>query len=207
MLHSFLPANAGVLLTLLILITACASAPTLTPTPQPTMTLTPTATALPTDTSTPEPTSTRTPAPTATATATPTATVTNTPSPTRPPTPTPTAALRYPMVKLREPADGRALEVRSFIFEWEPQSLNQDGDHYEVFVRSAQNSTWEKRLDAGAQLKLSVGKGGPLVYGDYVWSVFVVDARGQVASSPGETRKIKWCHVGSACHDCPSCHH
>jgi hypothetical protein len=111
------------------------------------------------------------------------------------------------MVKLREPADGRALEVKSFIFEWESTTLQQDGDHYEVFIRRTQNPTWENRFNAGTQLKLPMSKEQSLVYGDYVWTVFVVDARGQVASGQGDTRRINWCHPGSACHECSSCHH
>lgn len=204
-LHSLVTAHASILFALIFFVTACASAPTLTPIPSPTITPIPTATALPTSTPTLSPTPTSTPAPTATATLTPTATVTSSPSPTKPPTPTPTVALRYPMVKLREPQDGRALETKSFIFEWESASL-QDGDHYEVFVRSAQNATWEKRFNAGGALKLPMSQEQSLVFGDYIWTVFVVDARGQVASGPGETRRIKWCHPGSACHECSSCH-
>jgi hypothetical protein len=204
--HSSLLANARILFALFAFITACASAPVVTPTPAPTMTLAPTATALPTSTPTLVSTATSTPAPTATATFTPTPTATSSPSPTKPPAATPTASLRYPMVKLREPQDGRALETKSFVFEWESASL-QDGDHYEVFVRSAQNSIWEKRFNAGAALKLPMSQEQSLVFGDYVWTVFVVDARGQVVSGQGETRRIQWCHPGSACHECSSCHH
>jgi hypothetical protein len=205
MLHTLHPANISVLFALLVFIAACASAPTATPAP--TLTLALTATALPTGTPTLAPTYTSTPAPTATATRTPTATATSSPSPTKPPTATPTLALRYPMIKLREPADGRSIEAKSFIFEWENTSLQQDGDHYEVFVRSAQNATWDKRFNAGAALKLPMSQEQSLVFGDYVWSVFVVDAKGQVASGQGEMRRIKWCHPGSACHECSSCHH
>jgi len=205
MLRTLFAANVSIAVAL-VFTTACASAPTPTPTPLPTMTLAPTATAIPTSTPTLTPTSTSTPAPTATATLRPTATATSLPSPTKPPTPTPTLALRYPMVKLREPADGRALEVKSFVFEWEPLAL-QSGDHYEVFVRSPQNSTWDQRLNVGAEVKLPMAKGSSLVYGDYVWTVFVVDPQGQAVSGQGETRTVKWCHPGSACHECSSCHH
>ncbi len=206
-LHSLVPVHASILFAMLAFVTACASAPTLTPTPPPTATLTPTATALPASTPTLAPTATNTSAPTATATRASTATATSAPTATKPPTPTPTAAPRYPGVRLREPQDGRALETKSFVFEWESLPLSQDGDHYEVFVRSAQDSTWGKRFNAGASLKLPMSQEQSLVFGDYVWTVFVVDARGQVASGQGETRRVKWCHPGSACHECSSCHH
>lgn len=204
MLHTLHPAIASILIALPVFIAACASAPT--PTLLPTLTLAPTATALPASTPTLAPTSTSTPAPTSTATRTPTATATSSPSPTKPPTATPTPAPRYPGITLREPADGRSIEAKSFIFEWESIAL-QGGDHYEVFVRSAQNATWDKRFNAGAALKLPMSQEQSLTFGDYVWTVFVVDAKNQVASGQGETRRIKWCHPGSACHECSSCHH
>ena len=195
----------SILVTVLISLTACASAPTPTPTPLPTATLAPTATAVPTSTATLAPTFTSTPAPTATATLKPTVTATSSPAPTKPPTATPTLALRYSAVKLREPQDGRSIEAKSFNFEWESANL-QEGDHYEVFIKSPQNSAWDKQFNVGASLKFPMSKEQSLLYGDYIWTVFVVDAKGQVASGQGETRNIKWCHLGSACHECSSCH-
>jgi hypothetical protein len=205
--HHFHIAIASILIAISIFISACAPAPTPTPTPMPTMTLAPTATATPTPTSTPTltPTLTSTPAPTATPTLVPSATGTSSPVPTKTASATPTPALRYPSIKLREPQDGRAIEAKSFIFEWENTAL-QDGDHFEVFLRSPQNSTWDKRFNANNQLKLPMSKEQSLLYGDYVWAVFVVDAKGQMVSGAGETRNVKWCHLGSACHECASCH-
>lgn len=197
---------SSILVTVLISLTSCASVPTPTPTALPTLTLAPTATASPSNTPSPMPTSTNTPAPTGTPTFSPTATMTSSPSPTKPPTATPTVALRYSAMRLREPQDGRSIEAKSFNFEWESATL-QEGDHFEVFIKSPQNSTWDKRFNAGGSLKLPMSKEQSLLYGDYVWTVFVVDAKGQVASGQGETRKIKWCHLGSACHECSSCHH
>jgi len=195
-----------------VIFSACAPSPTPTPTPPtatppPTQTVAPTFTATATSTPSPVPTFTSTPMPTATPTLVPSATATNSPSPTKPPTPTPTASLRYSSIKLREPQDGRSIEAKSFNFEWESTALQQDGDHYEVFLKSPQNPTWDKRFNANIQLKLPVSKEISLLYGDYVWTVFVIDAKGQVASGQGETRNIKWCHLGSACHECSSCHH
>ena len=210
-LQYFHVAIASSLVAFSVFITACASAPTPTPTPLPTMTLAPAATETPTLAPTPSPTptatSTSTPAPTATPTLIPSATATSSPSPTQPPTATPTISLRYPSLKLREPQDGRAIEAKSFNFEWESTALQQDGDHYEVFLKSPQHSTWDNRFNVNSQLKLSMSKEQSLLYGDYIWTVFVVDAKGQVASAQGETRNIKWCHPGSACHECSSCHH
>ena len=205
--HHFHIVIASVLIATSIFISACAAAPTPTPTPMPTMTLAPTATATPTSTPTltPTPTLTSTPAPTATPTLVPSATATSSPVPTKTAAATPTPALRYPSIKLREPQDGRAIEAKSFIFEWESTAL-QDGDHFEVFLRSPQNSTWDKRFNASNQLKFPMSKEQSLLYGDYVWAVFVVDAKGQVTSGAGETRNVKWCHLGSACHECSSCH-
>ncbi len=204
MRHTLHPASASILIALPVFIAACASTPT--PTPLPTLTLAPTATALPISTPTLASTSTTTPASTSTATRTFIATATSSPSPTKPPTATPTPAPHYPGIALREPADGRSIEAKSFIFEWESIAL-QGGDHYEVFVRNTQNATWDKRFNAGGALKLPMRQEQSLVFGDYVWAVFVVDAKGQVASGQGETRRIKWCHPGSACHECSSCHH
>ena len=115
-------------------------------------------------------------------------------------------ALRYSAVALREPQNGRSIEAKSFNFEWDSANL-QGGDHYEVFIRTLQDSSWGKRFDAGTSLKLPMSQEQSLLFGDYVWTVFVVDGKGQVASGTGETRNIKWCHPGSACHDCSTCHH
>jgi hypothetical protein len=192
----------------LIPFAACAPAatPTHTPTlPSPTASLMPSATASPTATATSAPTLTSTPLPTATRTCT--ATPTAIPPPTQTPAATPTVSMRYPMVALREPQDGRAIEGIAVTFEWQPTPLQQDGDHYVVFVRRAQNSTWEKTYHAGGQLKLSLGIEDAPGYGDYVWNVFIVDAWGHVVSAEGGARKLKWCHKGSDCHECSSCHH
>ena len=91
--------------------------------------------------------------------------------------------------------------------EWEPMTLQQDGDHYEVFVRRTQNAPWEKKYNAGGQLKLPLGVEQALSFGDYVWNAFVVDAQGNVVSADGGSRKLTWCHKGSYCHECSSCHH
>ena len=114
-------------------------------------------------------------------------------------------ALRYPAVKLREPQNGRSIEAKSFNFEWESTNL-QEGDHYEVFIRTPQDSSWGKRFNAGGSLKLPMSQEQSLLFGDYVWTVFVVDPKGQMVSAQGDARNIKWCHPGSACHECSSCH-
>jgi hypothetical protein len=196
-------------MTILALLAACA--PAATPTAAPTHTPLPTATPLPSATAspsaTPTPSSTFTNTPTSTVTRTPTVTQTSPPTRTSTPTATPTPALRYPMVTLREPQDGRSIEGISVTFEWEPTTFQRNGDHYEVFLRRAQTASWEKKYNAGGQLKLPLDAEQALSFGNYVWNVFVVDAQGNVVSADGGSRNLTWCHKGSYCHECSSCHH
>ena len=194
-------------MTTLVLLAACApqATPTAVPTPTSSPSVTPSATASPSTTPTPSSTLTSTPLPTSTRT--PTVTRTSLPTRTQTPSATPTPAQRYSMVTLREPQDGRSIEGISVTFEWEPMNLQLEGDHYEVFIRRAQNPTWEKKFNAGGQLKLPLAAEQALSFGDYVWNVFVVDAPGNVVSADGGSRKLTWCHKGSYCHECSSCHH
>lgn len=176
--------------------TGVATTPTTVPlTATPTVTITHTATPLPTFT----PTQTSTP------TSTPTATVTPTPTATATVTPTPTVALRYPGVNLREPPDNQKRETVAITFEWDDLGL-REGDGYAVFVRREANPTWEKIFYAGTQRKFVWGREQTLGYTDYVWTVFVLDSRGQIVSAPGSERKFNWCHPRSGCQQCSVCH-
>lgn len=162
----------------------------------PTVTTTHTATPLPT------PTPTHTP----TVTATSTATTTSTPAATQTPVPTPTIALRYPGVSLREPPENYKRETVAITFEWDDIDLRVDGDGYAVFVRRASSPTWEKTFYAGTQRKVVWGREQTLGYGDYVWTVFILDRQGQTVSAKGSERKFYWCHLRSGCQECSVCH-
>lgn len=164
-------------------------------------TATPTATF--THTATPSPT--WTPTQTPTLTATPTATTTPTATATATPTATPTIALRYPGINLREPPDNQKRETVAITFEWDDLGL-REGDSYAVFVRRATSPTWEKIFHAGTQRKFIWGREQTLGYTDYVWTVFILDSRGQVVSAPGVERTFNWCHPRSGCQACSVCH-
>lgn len=156
-----------------------------------TATLTPTATPLPTATPT--------------ITLTPTATATSTPTATPLPTSTPTIALRYPGINLREPPDNQKREAIAITFEWDDVGL-REGDSYAVFVRRVTSPTWEKTFYTGTQRKFVWGREQTLGYGDYVWTVFVLDSRGNPVSAKGGERKFTWCHPRSGCQECSLCH-
>jgi hypothetical protein len=91
-------------------------------------------------------------------------------------------------------------------FEWDDIGLRTDGDGYMVFVRRAQNPTWEKSFYAGTQRKIVWGREQTIGYGDLVWTVFVIDSKGQIVSEQGAQRKFYWCHPRSGCQECSSCH-
>ncbi len=174
----------------------------------------PTSTAIPTNTPTLAPTETPTASPTVTSTptSTSTATATNTPAPTKTATAsptvtkTPTPAPRYPPVSLREPPEGYKKETVGILFEWDDIGLNKDGDNYQLLVRRASSPTWEKVFTPGSQRKVSWGRDQTLGYGDYFWTVTVVDAAGQVVSGKAADRSFYWCHMRSGCQVCSTCH-
>lgn len=174
------------------------------PTAVPTATATDTPTPVPTDTPTSVPTSTPTRTPTATSTST--ATATSTPAPTKTITPTPTPALRYPSVSLREPPEGYKKETVGILFQWDDVGLNKDGDNYQLLVRRASSPTWEKTFYPGSERKVSWGRDQTLGYGDYFWTVNVVDAAGQIVSGKAPDRSFYWCHMRSGCQVCSTCH-
>jgi hypothetical protein len=132
--------------------------------------------------------------------------VTSTPAPTKTFTPTPTPAPRYPPVTLREPPDNQKRETVAITFQWEDLGINQDGDHYQVFVKRPTSPTWEKIFEAGRQRQVIWGREQNIGYGDFAWTVFVVDAQGNPVSAKGVERKFYWCHPRSGCQECSSCH-
>ncbi len=183
-------------------VAAVPSATSAPATQAPTATATHTPTLAPTDTPTSTPTNTSTP----TATATATSTSTSTPAPTRTITRTPTPALRYPPVSLREPPEGYKKETVGILFQWDDIGLNRDGDNYQLLVRRASSPTWEKTFFPGSDRKVSWGRDQTLGYGDYFWTVNVVDAQGQVVSAKAADRGFYWCHMRSGCQLCSTCH-
>mgnify|MGYP000083851805 CR=1 FL=1 len=197
-----------VIVSLLLFLAGCSTsttpvAPTpVAPMPTPivataTATLTITPTVIPSPTHTPTLTPTQTNTPTPTATSTPTATPT--------PTLTPTVALRYPAINLREPPDNHKREMIAVTFEWDDVGL-REGDGYAVFVRRITVPTWEKTFYVGTQRKFAWGREQTLGYGEYVWTVFVLDSTGQIVSATGAERKFYWCHLRSGCQECSLCH-
>jgi hypothetical protein len=132
-------------------------------------------------TSTPLPV-TNTPAPTVTNTAT----IPATASPTR----TPTVAPRYPAVQLREPRNEQRVQGEGATFEWQDLGIEQS-DHYELWLRPVSSVTWGKSFKvAGSKFVLFLRDG--MDYGEYIWSVFVLDAQAHVVSQLGEERKMIW---------------
>jgi hypothetical protein len=123
-------------------------------------------------------------------------------------TPTPTPAPRYPGIVLREPPDNQKRETVALTFQWEPIDLNRDGDHYQVCVRRPTSQTWEKTFDAGRDRQLIWGReqNAGFGYGDLIWTVFVIDVQGNIASDKDSERKLYWCHPRSGCQECSSCH-
>ncbi len=183
-------------------VAAVPPATTVAPTVAPTATATDTLTPIPTNTPPSTPTNTSVPTPTSTSTAT----LTSTPVATKTPTRTPTLAVRYPPVSLREPPEGYKKETVGILFQWDDIGLNRDGDNYQLVVRRASSPTWEKTFYPGSERKVSWGRDQTLGYGDYFWTVYVVDGQGQTVSAKGAERGFYWCHMRSGCQVCSTCH-
>lgn len=106
------------------------------------------------------------------------------------PTRTPTVAPRYLAVQLREPRNGQKVEGESATFEWQDIGLVQT-DHYELWLRHASSVAWGKSYRVtGGKFVLSIRDG--MDYGEYIWSIFVLDSQGNVVSQMGEERKMIW---------------
>jgi hypothetical protein len=107
------------------------------------------------------------------------------------PTNQPTAAPPYPAVRLREPQNGQNVVGESATFEWQDPGLRQTGDHFELRLKHLGSPIWEESFQ-GAGVKLVLNIRDILGYGDYVWTIFVLDAQNQVVSQASEERKIAW---------------
>lgn len=107
-------------------------------------------------------------------------------SPTKPPA----IALRYPAVTLLEPRYGQQVNSETATFEWQ-DTRPETGDHYELWLKRLGSSTWEKRYSIGGG-KFVLSYRDAMDYGDYVWSVLILDTLGQVVSPIGEERKLIW---------------
>lgn len=102
----------------------------------------------------------------------------------------PTVSLRYPAVLLRDPQREQKVQGDSLTLEWQATGL-AESDHYELWLRRVENKTWEKTFKvAGGKFTLSIRDG--MDYGNYVWSILILDAHQQVVSQVGEERMVTW---------------
>lgn len=102
----------------------------------------------------------------------------------------PPVALRYPAVPLREPQHDQKVQGESLTLEWQDIGL-AESDHYELWLRRFGGETWDKRFKvSGGKFVLLIRDG--MDYGDYIWSIFILDAHQQVVSHVGEERKVTW---------------
>jgi hypothetical protein len=118
----------------------------------------------------------------------------------------PARVVRYAPIKLLEPRDGQTLESLAATFEWQSVPLQQPGDHYEVFLREATGTIWQKTFQSADATRLMLPYQQLYRRGMYIWSVFVVDAQGGVVSPEGDTRTLFWRHPTEPDPDCAKCH-
>ena len=106
-------------------------------------------------------------------------------------TSTPAAQTRYAAVILREPQNGQTVQGSAATFEWEETNL-QGGGHYEVFLRLNSSTQWDGRCKPADRKKCILPIEQAFGYGDYVWTVFIVDSQGKSVSQETELRKFTW---------------
>ncbi|MEP7199061.1 MAG: hypothetical protein ABI874_04505, partial [Chloroflexota bacterium] len=169
---------------------------TMTSTPLPSMT--PPPTALPTSTSTPQPTDTTVP-PTNTQRP-PTATFTSNPASTATPVP-----ILFPAVTLVEPKNGQIIQGNTARFQYvtNNQAYNAGYSHL-LFLRRKGRPVWEFRGNDSTTVGFTVKIGQEILavsdskrvlwpgYGEYEWTVFILDRAGEIFSAQGEARRFVW---------------